>query len=57
MTNMRCRKTRGCRALNGHTGTCYNRKGNPIPKNRPVIGLKVVSRDKEGKPRFRRHYI
>jgi len=57
MINTRCRKTRGCRALSGHTGACYDRKGNLIPKNRPVTVLKVVKRDKKGNPQFGRYHV
>jgi hypothetical protein len=57
MIQGKCRKTRGCRATNGHTGICYDKKGHAIPKNRPVTVVKVVTRDQEGKTQLRRYYI
>jgi len=45
-----CRKYRSCRARNGHDGSCYDRNGNLIPKNKPVTVIKVISRDTTGVP-------
>ena len=34
--NGKCKRQKGCKALNNHTGPCYDKKGKTLPKWKPI---------------------